>query len=147
MIIRPMTEEDIPFVAEIEKTCFTVFWSEEEIRKSFAYPHYRFLVAEDGGKIAGYAGVTLIAGEGDIANVAVLPEFRKQGIGEALMRGLIELSKKEDAEAMVLEVRASNVPAITLYEKLSFRPIGRRKGYYTKPEEDAILYGLNLTEG
>jgi ribosomal-protein-alanine N-acetyltransferase len=72
-------------------------------------------------------------------NVAVHPDFRRRGIAEALVNRLVEELKAIDSHSLTLEVRASNVPAISLYEKLGFSEVGRRKNYYRNPREDALI--------
>ena len=99
-------------------------------------------VQEDDGQVLGYAGLHDIVGEGYVDNIAVFPQFRGQGIGEALTRALIEYMRCAALEFLTLEVRASNLPAISLYEKLGFRQEGRRKNFYRHPTEDARIMTL-----
>ncbi len=139
LIFEKMTEQYIPRVAELEKQCFSTPWSEtalsEELSNSFA----RFFVALSNGEIVGYIGSHNVLGEVYITNVAVFPEYRKKGIGEALIKKLIEAVKNENADFITLEVRKSNASAIKLYEKCGFCAVGERKSFYEKPCEDAIL--------
>ena len=99
------------------------------------------LIVED-GKITGYAGLLMIAGEGDVTNIAVFPENRGQGTGSALTEALISEGRKRGMNAFTLEVRVSNQSAIHIYEKLGFRSEGVRKGFYEKPKEDALIMWL-----
>ena len=140
--IRPMTEGDLEAVSVLENLCFTMPWSREELKRSFENTGlYRFYVAEEGGKILGYTAMSLVVDEADIDNLAVSPEERRRGIGRALLIRALTDASKLGMETAVLEVRDSNLPAISLYESLGFRQIGYRKKYYTNPEEGARLYG------
>ena len=89
--------------------------------------------------MAGYIGSQTVMDESDMMNVAVHPDFRRKGIAEALVNALVEALKSKGSRCLTLEVRASNVPAITLYGKLGFSEIGRRKNYYRNPREDALI--------
>ena len=141
-MIRLMKEEDLGAVAQLEQTVFTVPWSEHNLRESLSRPEYLFLVAEEDGKVTGYAGLLMIAGEGDVTNIAVFPENRGHGTGLALTETLISEGRKRGMNAFTLEVRVSNQPAIHIYEKLGFRSEGVRKGFYEKPKEDALIMWL-----
>ena len=145
MRIRPAEESDLPKLALIEKICFSTPWSENELRSSLMNRAlYRFYVAEEEGEIAGYSGMSLILSEADVDNVAVLPRFRRRGIGRALLQQMIADAEALSMESVILEVRDSNLPAITLYENLGFRMIGFRKQYYQNPAEGARIYALRL---
>ena len=98
-----------------------------------------WLVAMEGEHLAGYIGSQTVLGETDMMNVAVDPDFRRQGVGEKLILTLVEQLKESGSYCLTLEVRASNAPAIALYEKLDFREIGRRPKYYRNPREDALI--------
>ena len=98
-----------------------------------------WLVAEEDGSVAGYIGSQTVMGETDMMNIAVHPDFRRRGIAEMLVKALVEELKKMESHCLTLEVRASNAPAIALYEKLDFSQIGRRKNYYRNPREDALI--------
>ena len=82
--------------------------------------------------------------EGQITNIAVHPDHRGQGLGLAIVQALIKHAKAERLASITLEVRVSNTPAITLYKKVGFLEVGRRKGFYTKPTEDALIMELKL---
>ncbi len=141
-MIRLMKEEDLGAVAQLEQTVFSVPWSEHNLRESLSRPEYLFLVAEEDGKVTGYAGLLMIAGEGDVTNIAVFPENRGHGTGSALTETLISEGRNRGMNAFTLEVRVSNQPAIHIYEKLGFRSEGVRKGFYEKPKEDALIMWL-----
>lgn len=141
MTIVKMQECHVPLVAELEIICFSSPWSENSVASELKNALSLWLVAEEGGRVAGYIGSQTVCGETDMMNVAVHPDFRRRGIGEALVCALIEELKKAGSHRLMLEVRASNAPAIALYEKLGFSRMGLRKNYYRNPKEDAIIMG------
>lgn len=142
IIIEKMSERHIAGIALTEQRCFSVPWSENALREELRNPNARFLVAVCDGKIAGYIGSYGVLGEMFVTNIAVLPEKRRQGIGEKLLKSLIDVCKAENSAFLTLEVRKSNSAAISLYEKLGFEKVGERKNFYEKPTEDALLYTL-----
>ena len=144
MLIRRMTMEDIPFVVEIENQCFSLPWSEKSFEDSLSREDTLFLVSEDEAKITGYMGLYLSFDEASVTNVAVSPVFRKKGYGEALVVKAKELAKEAGAECIFLEVRQSNVPALSLYKKLGFEELGIRKKFYEHPVEDAIIMKVGI---
>ena len=129
----------IPKAVAIEELCFSDPWSENAFKDSLSNPYSHFKVWEEGGKVAGYIGFYALSGEGSITNVAVHPDFRKKGIGEALVKEIVALGKSLCLEYITLEVRVSNTPAKKLYSKCGFEEVGLRKNFYTKPKEDAII--------
>ena len=133
--VRPATLCDLPLLLSAEAACFSDPFSENAIRGFYQNGWGLSLIAEEEGEPLGYLLATLIDGEGEVARVAALPERRRRGAAEALLRHLLSLS-----ESCYLEVRRSNAPARALYEKLGFVPVGERKGYYKSPAEDAVLY-------
>lgn len=137
--IVPMTAEHIPQIAALERRCFSDPWSENALREELFNDTASFLaaVAED-GTVVGYAGLHCVLDEGYIANIAVAPEYRRQGVAGELL-GVFLRFGRANLGFLTLEVRASNEPAISLYRKFGFREAGRRKNYYTAPQEDAIL--------
>ncbi len=137
--IVKMNESHLSALSLIEKECFLTPWSENSLREELGNQYARFFVALGGGKVCGYIGSHNILGEVYITNVAVSKAYRKQGIGEALVRFLINESEQEKADFITLEVRKSNSPAISLYEKCGFSSVGERKNFYENPKEDAIL--------
>lgn len=136
--IIPMNKSHISAVANIEKVCFASPWTEEGIAEELKNPLAHFLVAV-GEEVMGYIGVHEICGEGSITNVAVLPNFRCNGIGKALVSAAINGAKERNCEFITLEVRKSNFPAIFLYSSLGFEQVGLRKNFYSSPTEDAVL--------
>lgn len=140
MTVRLAEERDVHEVAELDKLCFAMPWSEESFRQEFTENERAlYIVAEIGGRIVGYAGMWVILDEGHITNVCVHPDYRKRHIGEGILRVLIAAGAQVGVERTTLEVRKSNAPAIALYEKLGFVSEGVRKGYYENNNEDAII--------
>ena len=138
-VIRPMEERDVAAVAALEKACFSDPWSESSVRSELSNPLSLWLVAEKGGAVAGYIGSQSVLDAADMMNVAVAPESRRGGIAEALIGSLIAQLDANGVRSLSLEVRVSNDAARALYEKLGFSEVGRRKNYYTKPKEDALI--------
>ena len=134
-----MNETHIEPIAEIEKLCFSDPWSVNSIGSELKNPLSLWLVAQDGDRVAGYVGSQTVLGEADMMNVAVLPEYRRCGIGRELVTKLVEALKEKGNYCLTLEVRVSNEPAIRMYEALGFTKIGQRPNYYAKPREDALI--------
>lgn len=139
MTIQRMIADHVAQVAALELLCFSDPWSEKSIALELSNPLSLWLVAANGGQVAGYIGSQSVLGEADMMNLAVSPAYRKQGIAKALVLALIEQLKYAGVHCLTLEVRASNLPALNLYNKLGFSKIGRRPQYYEKPREDALI--------
>lgn len=137
--IVPMIEKHIDKLTEIEKLCFTQPWTQEGIRAEIEKQTSIYAAAEKDGEAVGCAGMQCVCGECYIDKVAIHPNFRRMGIAKSLVQYLIDTAIKSDAEFITLEVRKSNEPAIKLYNKLGFKPVGIRKNFYTDVHEDAIL--------
>ena len=142
MTVVPMAERHLAALVEIEKACFHAPWSEAMLREEL--DKGIFLVAERDGQVVGYVGCQTVLDEGYITNVAVSPDFRRQGIGWQLIQALTERAQQAQLAFVTLEVRASNAPAIALYTTAGYEPVGRRKNFYRGPTEDAILMTLYL---
>ena len=134
-----MSDAHVSQVAELEKLCFSCPWSEKSVASELNNPLSCWLVAMDGNVVAGYIGSQSVMGEADMMNVAVRPDHRRQGIAKMLVEGLVEELIKREVYSLTLEVRASNEPAILLYEQLGFHQVGRRPNYYRGPREDALI--------
>ncbi len=134
-----MNESHIDPIAQIEKLCFSDPWSVNSIGSELKNPLSLWIVAQENGVVAGYVGSQTVLGEADMMNLAVHPDYRRQGIAEQLVLQLIERLRAQGSHVLMLEVRLSNGPAIALYEKLGFFQVGRRPNYYTKPKEDALI--------
>ena len=139
MEIIPMEDGHVAQIAEIEKLSFSVPWSENGLRAELTNENAHFLSAVSGEKVIGYIGIHEICGEAYITNVAVLPEYRRLGIGEALIDAATFGAKERNCEFISLEVRISNVPAIELYKKEGYNVVGQRKNFYSNPTEDAYI--------
>ena len=144
MEIRLMRVEDVSAIAELEKICFSDPWSENSIASELNNPLSCWLVAVEGDSLAGYVGSQTVLDGSDMMNIAVAPAHRRKGIAEALVLALCEHLRDRSSVCLLLEVRASNAPAISLYEKLNFVQIGRRKNYYRNPKEDALILRKEL---
>lgn len=137
--IRPMDQTHVAQIAELEKICFSEPWSESSIASELSNPLSCWLVAVESERVAGYIGSQTVMGETDMMNVAVAPDFRRQGVAQTLILDLVEALKARGSHWLMLEVRDSNAPARALYEKLGFAEVGRRKNYYRNPKEDALI--------
>ncbi len=137
--IVPMDRSHIEQIAALERECFSTPWSEAMLTEVLFDTQASFIVAEaeDGG-VLGYAGLQVVLDEGYIDNIAVDPNARRHGVADELLDVFCRFGA-EHLAFLTLEVRASNVPAIALYHKHGFQEEGRRKNYYTKPTEDAVI--------
>jgi ribosomal-protein-alanine N-acetyltransferase len=144
MQIRKMEARDAAEVAKIEAENFSVPWSEQSFLDSILLEHTLFLVAEETGKIAGYCGIYLTAEEGELVNIAVIQSMRRKGMARCLLEEAVRILLENGVEALYLEVRVSNEPAIRLYESMGFSTEGIRKGFYEKPREDARIMKLEM---
>lgn len=143
--IVPMTEADLDEVEEIEKICFHDPWSRKIFAETLANDGTTALLAREmNGGILGYIFFTAVLDEGGVDNIAVRPEARRLGIGSALLEAFHDYGKARGLAFLLLEVRPSNQGAVTLYRKMGYREVGRRKNYYLDPKEDAIIMKLEL---
>lgn len=138
IVIEKMQTKDIPEVAGIEARVFSMPWSEQGFADALKQDTI-FVTAKQEGQVVGYCGMYCSFEEGEITNVAVLPEAQNHGIGKKIISGLLKASREKNISRIVLEVRASNTPAIRLYEEFGFQKAGIRKGFYEKPREDAAI--------
>ncbi len=145
MLIREMTLEDIDQAVVIEKECFSLPWSEKSFQDSITREDTIFLVCEEESMITGYIGMYVSFDEGSITNVAVHPSYRKKGYGDALVSAVKIAAKEKQVESIFLEVRVSNVPAISLYQKMGFENLGIRKNFYDHPKEDAYIMSCDIS--
>ena len=118
--LQRMAEAHVSQIAELEKLCFSAPWSRNSVASELNNPLSLWLVATDADTVAGYIGSQSVMGEADMMNVAVHPDYRRQGIAEKLCLALVDALKEKGNHCLTLEVRASNAPAIGLYEKLGF---------------------------
>ena len=139
MIITKMSQCHVPQIAELEKLCFNDPWSENSIASELDNRLSCWLVAIANDKVVGYVGSQTVLGETDMMNIAIHPDYRKQGIATELISALIEALNERGSHSLMLEVRASNEPAKSLYLKMGFDVVGVRKNYYRNPREDALI--------
>lgn len=137
--ITPMTPDHVSRIAQLERLCFSDPWSENSVASELNNPLSLWLTALEEDTVVGYIGSQSVLGESDMMNVAVHPDHRRRGIARKLIEELVEALKQRGNHSLTLEVRASNTPAIALYEKLGFQEAGRRRNYYRNPKEDALI--------
>ena len=142
--IRPANTADASGLAALERRCFTDPWSEASFREVLAMPGTIALIGEGDGAAIGYFLAREILGSAELLNLAVTPERRRRGIGQALLEAGLAVVRGRGGREIFLEVRASNAAAQALYLAYGFRPAGRRRGYYQKPSEDALVLHLAL---
>ena len=139
MIFRPMLEVDLPQVVEIEKASMPSPWSKELFEEELKRERARYFVVEKDSKIAGYMGYWEAPEEAHIINLAIGPEYRRQGLGQDMIERCLDFAMKRGARLATLEARESNEAARNLYEKCNFRTVAIRKKYYSDNQEDAVV--------
>ena len=142
-IIRPMKREDVPRVHEIECACFRSPWSKNALLGELRNDVAHYLVMELDGVLIGYGGMWVLFEEAHVTNVAIMTDYRKQGLGRTLMLAMMERAIQYGAEKMTLEVRETNFIAQHLYEKLGFYQNGFRARYYSDTGEGALILWNN----
>ncbi len=138
-MVREMQPEDVFGVSEIERICFSDPWSLESVKDGLESSLDTWLVLEEGGDLLGYCVFRIIAGEGELLRIALLPEYRGRGLSKKLMGRLVEYSRKKGVESLSLEVRESNKKARNLYKSYGFEEETIRKNYYLDPCENAVI--------
>lgn len=137
--IRGMLQSDVPTVVRYERQLFTDPWPtqifREDIDSPFSYP----FVAEVDGEIAGYAILWVGVDEGHLTNIAVAQKFQRKSIAKRLLTYILRLAASLELAQIILEVRPTNEPAITLYESYGFERLTVRKNYYKNPVEDCLV--------
>ncbi|MBE6606483.1 MAG: ribosomal-protein-alanine N-acetyltransferase [Ruminococcaceae bacterium] len=151
IVIKHGDISELGSISEIEKICFTDPWSEKMFEPFFDSQTCKTAVAQSEDKICGYICYYIVGGEAndicgdcELANIAVLPEYRGRDIARKLMAYMYEEAKSEYCSDIFLEVRESNISAIGLYTRENFEIYGKRKNYYTSPREDAVLMKKRL---
>lgn len=142
IIIENMNSQHLDGVVNIENICFANPWSRADLEQQLNLETSHFAVATVDEKVVGYMGLQIFSGEGYVTNVAVLPEYRRQGIAKML----IEKQLQNEMSFITLEVRESNLPAIKLYESCGFENVGIRPKFYSNPTENAIIMTRYFTE-
>lgn len=131
-------------IAEIDRECFSDPDSQSTVRNLISNENIIMLVCSCGGKAVSYCSAMVVLDEVQIINVATLPEYNGRGLAYMTLCRLLEIAKKRGAVLASLEVRVSNAPAIHIYEKTGFKNCGRRKNFYKKPVEDALVMVAKL---
>ena len=144
--VIPMAREHIAALAQLEKECFSAPWSENALMEELSNPNAVFRVALKNGQVAGYVGMLHVLDEGDICNVAVFSQFRRQGIASALLQSLLDYAKEQKMALITLEVRESNQCAQAFYRTMGFEFVGLRKNFYDKPREHGVLMSRSVEE-
>ena len=142
--IKPLTEDFVDSVSEIERECFSTPFSKNDILSYLKNDIWHFFACFSNDKLLGYISFTLIIDEISICNVAVSESHRGKGVGSALVGYLLDFARKNQVKSLFLEVRESNINAISLYKKFGFEKTGLSKNHYSSPTENAILMGLEL---
>lgn len=145
-LIRDMLAEDVPDVIKIEKEQFSDPWPEslfyDDIRSGDSYP----LVVQNNNEIIGFAVLWVAVDEGHLTNIAVTQKYQRKSVARALLSYILRLAAGMKLALIVLEVRSSNSPAISLYESFGFEPLAIRKRYYQHPIEDALIMRKVLSD-
>lgn len=144
MKLLRIEERHLDGISKIESCCFSEPWSKKSLELLLTDGAFGVVAESDDGTVAAYGGMTYVLDEGQITNIATLPEYRRQGLGRAVVCALIDAARERGLGFLYLEVRESNEAAISLYEALGFARTGRRRNFYKKPCEDAILMQLTL---
>ncbi len=140
-------KEHLDDILRIEKECFSLPWTREQLEKQLDEERYVFLAAEDEtGAAVGYVGLMYVLDEGYISNVAVTPLRRREGIADMLLSELYEKAREKKLSFLTLEARLGNIAAQSLYKKHGYTQVGLRKNFYDKPREDAVLMTCYLNE-
>jgi ribosomal-protein-alanine N-acetyltransferase len=147
LTVAEMTAQDIPAVHAIESASFPTPWPPYAFRQELETNRLaRYLVVRAGERVIAYAGIWLMVDEAHVTTFAVLPAYRRRGIGGLLLVELMELSADLGAAVCTLEVRLSNAAARKLYQAFGFKPVGVRPRYYTDNGEDALIMTTDRLE-
>jgi ribosomal-protein-alanine N-acetyltransferase len=144
--IRPAVLADAPSLVAIERRSFGDPWSEASFREALTSTWTFVLVAQAARGVVGYLVGREAAGTGEVLNLAVSPDYRRRGVGEALLGAGLATFRRSRIEEVFLEVRESNTSARALYARHGFRPVGQRSAYYRNPKEDALVLRLELSQ-
>ncbi|MCU5303774.1 ribosomal protein S18-alanine N-acetyltransferase [Bacillus toyonensis] len=145
MIFRKMELDDIAQIVAIEEASFSTPWTADAFQRELTMnEHAQYVVLEKDGLVIGYCGLWIIIDESHITNIAILPEYRGQKLGDALLKEVISVAKELGVKTMTLEVRVSNEVAKQLYKKYGFQNGGIRKRYYADNQEDGLVMWVNI---
>jgi ribosomal-protein-alanine N-acetyltransferase len=142
--VRAATDADVARIVEIEQACFSVPWTAATFRGLIRRTDSDLLVAEVSGDVVGYAACWTVLDQAELGNVAVAAEARGRGIGGALVDAVVDRVRERGAAECYLEVRESNLEAQAIYGHRGFAVVGRRRGYYSLPVEDALVMRLRI---
>ena len=138
--VRRLAAEDVDAVVAIETEAFASPWQRETFLDLLDRPGLELLVMEDSvAGIVGYAVLWCIVDQGELANMAITPNFRRRGLGSLLLARVLDVAREREVETVYLEVRASNESAVRLYTRFGFTEVGTRRAYYDRPKEDALV--------
>ena len=137
--IRTMQKQDVDAVTSLEENSFSMPWKRQDFEDILTNPDRIYLVAEAEDKIVGRCMLTIIAGEGDISNVAVDEKYRGKHIATMLLKELLRYGEEQGIGDFTLEVREQNHTAIRLYEHAGFASEGIRPNFYEKPKDNAVI--------
>lgn len=146
LTVRGAISADTKMLADAEGTVFSDAWSENAVASQLSSPHGLSFVAEADGGFVGYLFAAILPPEGELYRIATLPACRGKGVADALVDAFLSALREKGVTDVFLEVRASNTPAVSLYEKHGFSLVGRRKNYYRFPTEDACIYRRSAEE-
>lgn len=146
VVLRRLREDDIPQVLAIEEASFSTPWRDSTFRGLMRRMDSDLFAAERGGRLLGYAVAWTVVDQSELGTVAVAPDARGAGIGGMLVDAVVERVRTRGARELFLEVRETNLEAQTLYRARGFAEVGRRRAYYQKPTEDALVMRLPLSE-
>ena len=141
-----LSREHVDDLAGLEKLCFTLPWDETQFSRLMTGEHFKVLGIMDCGELKGYLSFLHVRDQAEIMNLAVHPGKRQKGLGKKLMKALLDYCRIHGVQWISLEVRMSNVPAISLYQGFGFKETGRREKYYTDTGEDALVLQLELAD-
>ena len=146
--VVPMDASHLDALAQIEQECFSAPWSRNLLADELYNDCAAYLVAQDEtGDVLGYAGVQVVLDEGCVTRIAVRPAFRRKSVAARLLQVFFDFARANGLRFITLEVRAGNGAAIALYRKFGFEEVGRRKNYYERPKEDALIMTRYFEEG
>lgn len=137
--IIPAEPAHLPEISALEQACFSRPWSLKSLGNAICDPNAAWLVAERGGTVAGYIGMQFILDEGTVTNLAVRQDCRRCGVASLLLEAALERAERLSLSTVALEVRESNLAARKLYASHGFEQCGLRRGYYSDPDEDALI--------
>lgn len=145
-VLSRATAADLPEVIALERVCYGDPWPASAFASLPENARVFFAVARQdvGGALSGYVVAWYVMDEGELANLAVAPAAREQGVGRGLLDSMLEDARSREAAQIYLEVRESNAAARQLYASRGFEEVGRRKGYYRSPKEDALILRRTL---